>query len=312
MRAAQITEYGEQNVLKITDTAERPVAGEGQVLVEVRAASVNPFDWKVMSGQAQSMAQLTFPATLGGDAAGVVAEVGDGVTGFEVGQEVYGQANALSGQGSFAEFTPIKVESLALKPKNVDFATAAALPLTAVSAYQALVDTLHLTAGQKILIHGGAGGIGGCAIQIAKHIGAHVIATAGPEDQKYVRELGADEVIDYTSQKFEERAHDLDAVYDTIGSETYTRSFAVLHSGGQIVSMLEQPNQSLMQQHGVTAYSQFTQLTPERMAAITELVEQGVLKVTIDKTFPLDKAAEAVDYLHSGHHRGKVVIQIHP
>lgn len=310
MRAAQINDYGDKDVLVYTEDATKPTLAAGQVLVEAYAAGVNPFDYKVRSGQARGMAELQFPATLGGDVAGVVAEVGEGVTGFEVGQEVYGEANALSGQGSFAEFVPVKSESLAPKPANIDFITAAALPLVSVSAYQALVDTLHLQAGQRVLIHGGAGGIGTSAIQIAKHLGAYVITTAGPDDLDYVRSLGADEAVDYTSRRFEDVAHDMDAVYDTVGGETYERSFSTLKPGGQIVSMIEQPNEELATQHKVKASVQFSKPTPERLAAITQLVESGNLNVTIDKTFPLEQASEAVEYLHSGHHRGKVVLKI--
>ena len=308
MRAAQITGFGGTENLKVTDGATKPAAGEGQVLVEVHAASVNPFDWKVMAGQAGT--NLPLPATLGGDVAGVVAEVGAGVEGFEVGQEVYGQANAMSGEGSFAEFTPVKASQLGAKPHNTDFVAAAALPLTAVSAFQALIDTLHLGEGQKILIHGGAGGIGSLAIQLAKHLGAHVATTASPQDVDYVKQLGADEVIDYTTEKFEEKLHDFDAAYDTIGGDTYTRSFEVLKSGGQIVSMLEQPNEELAKQHNVTAFHQFTAVTPERLRGVTKLVEDGVLTPTVDRTFPLDEAPQAMDYLHTSHHRGKVVLKV--
>lgn len=310
MRAAQINEYGDKDVLQFTDQAPKPSAGANQVLVEAYAAGVNPFDFKVRSGQAQGMAELSFPATLGGDVAGVVAEVGDGVDGFEVGQEVYGQANALSGQGSFAEFVPVAASSLAPKPESIDFVTAAALPLTSVSAYQALVDTLNVQPGQRVLIHGGAGGIGTCAIQIAKDLGAYVFTTASPDDLDYVRSLGADEAIDYTTRKFEEAATNLDAVYDTIGGETLMRSIGILKAGGQIVSMVEKPSEELMTQHEVTGSMQFTRVTPERLAAIAQLVDSGKLTVTIDKTYPLAQAAEALEYLHSGHHRGKVVLKI--
>jgi NADPH:quinone reductase-like Zn-dependent oxidoreductase len=310
MRATQINSYGDQNVMQTTTNAPKPTPDAGQVLVEVHAASVNPFDWKVRAGLMSQMTQLAFPATLGGDVAGVVAELGEGVEGFSIGQEVYGQASALSGQGSFAEFTPVKAESLARKPHNVDFITAAALPLTAVSAYQALADTLHVGQGQRVLIHGGAGGIGAMAIQLAKHLGAYVATTVSTGDTEYARELGADQVIDYTSQKFEEVVRDMDAVYDTVGSDTYARSFTVLKQDGQIVSMLEQPNQELMRTHGVTATHQSTILTPERLAKVADLADQGVLKVTIDKVFPLEQAAEALEYLRSGHHRGKVVIKV--
>jgi len=308
MRAAQVTGFGGTENMKVTDDAAKPTAGEGQILVEVHAASINPFDWKVLTGQAGT--DLPLPATLGGDVAGVVAEVGPNVEGFEAGQEVYGQANAMSGQGSFAEFTPVKASQLGTKPHNTDFVAAAALPLTAASVYQALVDTLHLGEGQKILIHGGAGGIGSLAIQLAKHLGAYVATTASPNDVDYVKQLGADEVIDYTADKFEEKLHDYDAAYDTVGGDTYTRSFEVLKSGGQIVSMLEQPDEELAKQHGVTALHQFTAVTPERLSAITKLVEDSILTPTVDRTFPLDQAPEAMEYLHSSHHRGKVVLKV--
>jgi alcohol dehydrogenase len=310
MRAAQINDYGDKDVLIYTEDAVKPTLEAGQVLVEAYAAGVNPFDYKVRSGQVRAMAELNFPAILGSDVAGVVAEVGEGVTGFEVGQEVYGQGNALSGQGSFAEFVPVKSDSLAPKPANIDFVTAAALPSATVSAYQALVDTLHLQAGQRILIHGGAGGIGTSAIQIAKHLGAYVVTTASTENIDYVRSLGADEVIDYTSQKFEEVVHDLDAVFDTVGGETYERSFATLKAGGQIVTMVERPNEELSAKHDVKAFGQFTAPTPERLAAITQLIETGALNITIDKTFPLEQAGEALEYLQNGHPRGKVVLKI--
>jgi alcohol dehydrogenase len=308
MRAAQITGFGGKEVITVTEDAPKPTIGEGQVLVEVHAASVNPFDWMVMSGVAG--AKFDFPATLGGDLAGVVAEVGPGVEGFEVGQEVYGGANAMSGQGSFAEFAPVKATSIAPKPAGIDFVAAAALPLTAESAYQALVDTLHLSAGQKILIHGGAGGIGSLAIQLAKHLGAYVATTVSEQDKDYATQLGADEVIDYQHEKFEEKLHDYDAVYDTVGHDTYTRSFDVLKKGGHIVSMVEQVNEDLAASHEVTAIHQFTDATTERLEHITDLVEQGVLNVTVDQTYPLDQAAEALDQLHNGHHRGKIVIRV--
>jgi alcohol dehydrogenase len=310
MKAAQINQYGGADVLQTTDQIEKPVAGEGEVLVEVHAASANPFDWKVREGMVQSMAQLSFPATLGGDVAGVVSEVGPGVEGFSAGEQVYGQAGALSGKGSFAEYTPVKATQLAEKPETLNFAAAAALPLTAVSAYQALVDHMNLQAGQKVLIHGAAGGIGSMAVQLAKHLGATVAATAATDDLEYVKQLGADIVIDYKTQKFDDELHDLDAVYDTVGGETYTRSFTVLKDGGVIVSMVEQVNEELSGKGGVNAIYQFTQVTTERLSKIAELVDQGVLKANIDKVFPLDQAGEALEYLKSGHPRGKVVIQV--
>jgi len=310
MKAAQITKYGGKDVLQTVDDAPKPTAGAGQVLVEVHAAAVNPFDWKVREGYMKEMVALALPATLGGDFAGTVAELDEGVTDLAVGDAVYGQANALSGQGSYAEFTPVKAEAVAPTPKSVDLTTAAALPLAGVSAYQALVEHLGLKSGQKILIHGGAGGIGSFAIQLAKHLGAHVATTASAEDTEYVKGLGADEVIDYKTQKFEDALKDYDAVYDTVGGETYTRSFQVLKRGGTIVSMTEKPNQELMQKHGVTAIAQATRVNPERLHKLAELVDQGAIKVNVDKTFPLEQASEALEYIREGHHKGKVVLKI--
>jgi NADPH:quinone reductase-like Zn-dependent oxidoreductase len=310
MKAAQINEYGGKDVLKTTSDAPKPKPGAGEVLVEVHAAAVNPFDIKVRSGKTQAMAQLNLPATLGGDFSGTIAELGEGVSGVSVGDEVYGQGNALGGQGSFAEFTPVKATSIAPKPKNVDFTTAAALPLAGVSAYQALVEHLELKSGQKILIHGAAGGIASFAVQLAKHLGAYVATTAAAEDTDYVKSLGADEVIDYKTQKFETLVKDYDAVYDTVGGETYTKSFQVLKPGGRIVSMIEKPNEDLIKQHSVTAISQFTRVTTERLAKLAELIDAGAIKPQIDKTFPIDAAAEALAYIETGRHHGKVVITV--
>lgn len=310
MRAAQINEYGGPEVLQTVNDAPKPTPAAGQVLVAVQAASVNPFDGKVREGKLKNSSLLKLPATLGGDCAGTIAELGEGVSGWAIGDEVYGQANALSGQGSFAEFTPVKAESLAAKPKSVNFITAAALPLTGVSAYQALVEHAQLQKGQKVLIHGGAGGIGSYAIQLAKHLGAYVATTAAGSDTNYVKSLGADEVINFQTTDFSTQLKDFDVVYDTVGGDTYTKSYQVLKPGGVIVSMLMQPDETLMNQHKVRAIAQQTRTTTERLTKLAELVDSGALKVNIDKVFPLEQAGEALSYLQSGRHRGKVVIQV--
>jgi NADPH:quinone reductase-like Zn-dependent oxidoreductase len=309
MKAAQIVDYGDKDVLQIHDI-DRPSAGEGQVLVAVYAASLNPFDWKVRSGAMREFMKLELPATLGGDFSGVITEIGPGVTGWQVGQEVYGQATATGGQGSWAEYAPIKVENFSRKPENLSFAEAAAAPLVSVSAYQALVESLKLQPGQKILIHGGAGGIGSMAIQLAKHLGAEVATTVSEHDMEFVRGLGADTIVDYKNENFSDILKDYDAVFDTVGGETYQKSFNVLKSGGAILSMVELPDEALAKQHGVDAYSQQTRTTPDRLDAVRELLESGALKVYIDKTFPLDEAAEALEYLHTGSPKGKLVLTI--
>ncbi|HVX57777.1 MAG TPA: NADP-dependent oxidoreductase [Candidatus Saccharimonadales bacterium] len=310
MRAAQISHYGGPDVMRTVANAPKPEAAAGQVLVAVSAAGVNPFDWKVRDGLMQQMAALQFPATLGGDFAGEVVALGKGVTGVHVGDAVYGQANALSGQGSFAEYSVVKASQLAPKPQTLDFIQAASLPLASVSAYQALVDRMNLHAGQKILVHGAGGGIGSLAVQLAKHLDAHVAATASATDADFVKELGAQEVIDYRTQDFAALLKEYDAVFDTVGGDTNTRSYAVLKPGGILVSMAAQPDERLVRQHNITYTHQVTRVTPERLRAITELVNGGALRPLVDKVFPLEKAAEALEYQKTAHPRGKVVIQI--
>lgn len=310
MKAAQIKNYGGSEVVKINN-APKPSVSRGRLLIEVHASGVNPVDWKIREGYMKQMAPLQFPATLGGDFSGIVAELGEDVSGFEKGDEIYGQASITrGGSGSFAEFATADVNTAAHKPKNLSHVEAAALPLTGVSAWQALVDHIGLPRGKKILIHGGAGGIGTIAIQLARHLGAYVAATAGAKDLQYVKELGADEAIDYKNQSFENMLHNYDAVYDTVGGETYVKSFRVLKKGGIIVSMLEQPRSELMEQYGVNAIGQFTQINSERLSKVAELADKRVIKVHVDKTFPLEQAGEALEYLQSGHPRGKVVLKM--
>src|SRR5947208_12382645 len=215
------------------------------------------------------MAPLQFPSTLGADFSGVIKQLGEGVSssGLKQGDEVYGQASAVfsGGSGAFAELALVNEDSIAHKPRTLNHIEAAALPVVGVSAWQALVENIGLSKDQKILIHGGAGGIGSISIQLAKHLGAYVATTVPTNDKQFVQELGANQVIDYKAKNFEGILHDYDAVFDTVGGETYRRSFKVLKSGGIIVSMLEQPNSELMNQHGVKAISQFTQVIRERL-----------------------------------------------
>jgi NADPH:quinone reductase-like Zn-dependent oxidoreductase len=310
MKAAQISGYGGTEVMTVATDVPEPVIAEGQVLVRVLAASVNPFDIKVRDGMVRQMKELEFPAILGGDFAGIIESVGEGVTGIASGDEVYGQANALSGQGSFAEFTPVNSDAVALRPKSVDVLSSAAIPLTGVSALQALTEHLELKSGQKVLIHGGAGGIGSLAIQLAKHLGAYVVTTIVEADEEFVKGLGADEVIDYEKEDFATRSQYFDAVYDTIGGDTYKKSFIVLKPGGKIVSMVEKPDEGLMAQYGVTAISQFTRVTVERLGKLSELVDTGAIKPLVDKVYPIEEIASAFEYLKSGRHHGKVVIKL--
>ena len=205
-------------------------------------------------------------------------------------------------------------DNIAQKPITLRHEEAAGLPTVGVSAWQALVDIIGLSKGQKILIHGGAGGVGSIAIQLAKYIGAYVATTVSEKDKQFVKEeLGADEVIDYKTQTFEDvlSSHDYDAVLDTVGSETYIRSFKVLKKGsGIIVSTLEQPNQELMEKFGVRAIFVFSQVNRERLTKLAQWVDQNNIHVNVDKTFPLEDAAKALDHQRVAHPRGKVVLAI--
>jgi alcohol dehydrogenase len=308
--------YGSSEVVEINQNAAAPNdPSDEKVLVKVKAAGVNPIDWKIREGYMQQMIPLQFPSTLGMDFSGTIEKVGAGVSGFNVGDdEVYGQASVTrGGSGAFAEIALANADSIAHKPKSLNHQEAAGLPLVGVSAWQALVETIGLTDGQKkILIHGGAGGIGSIAIQLAKRLGAYVATTASTNDKQFVKELGADEVIDYKTQTFEDLLpHDYDAVFDTVGGETYKRSFEVLKRGsGMIVSMLEQPNQQLMEQFGVKAIFQFTQVNRERLTKLAQWVDQNNIRVNVDRTFPLEEAGKALDYQKDVHPRGKVVLAI--
>ncbi len=312
MKSAQIKSYGGSEVVEINQSTPAPTdPSTGKVLVRIKAAGVNPVDWKIREGYMQQMMPLQFPSTLGMDFSGIIEKVGEGVSDFRKGDEVYGRTSVTEGgSGAFAEMALASADSIAHKPKALSYDEAAGLTLVGVSAWQALVETMGLSNGQKILIHGGAGGIGSIAIQLAKHLGAYVATTVATNDKEFVKRLGADEVIDYKTQTFEDILHDRDAVFDTVGGETYTRSFKVLKRGGIIVSMLEQPNQELMDRFGVKAIFQFTQVNRERLTKLAQWVDQNNIRVNVDRTFPLDEAGKALDYQKDAHPRGKVVLQV--
>lgn len=306
MKAAQINQYGGPEVINLVEV-DKPQPGPGQVLVEVHAASISPFDTTVREGRASSMIK-SLPITLGGDIAGVVVS---GAGGFREGDRVYGAANVVAGNsGAFAEFAATSQDQLAAMPNNVSFIEAASLPLVGLSALQVIGDQIGLKPRQKILIHGGAGGIGTVALQLAKHIGAHVAATASGEGLAYVKKLGADEVIDYKNQDFSEILSDYDAVLDTVAGETYKKSFKVLKKGGVIVSMLSRPDEELMNKHQVRAVAQQTRTTTEALNELSALIEKGVITPHVGQVFSLDRVQEAASARESGQITGKVVLKI--
>jgi alcohol dehydrogenase len=315
MKSAQIKRYGGSDVIEINQTTPTPTLAAGNVLVEIKAAGINPIDWKIREGYMQQMIRLQFPSTLGMDFSGVIKQVGGVISSdFKKGDEVYGQAGVTNGgSGAFAELALANVDHIAHKPRRLNHLEAAALPLVGVSAWQALVENMKLSKDQKILIHGGAGGIGSISIQLAKKLGAYIATTVSTNDKQFVEKLGADEIIDYETQSFEELIHNYDAAYDTVGGETYAKSFRVLKKGGIIVSMLEQPNSELMREFDVKATFQFTQVNKERLTKLAEFVDKqnnNNIEIHIDKTFSLNEAKQALDYQRDVHPRGKIVLTI--
>ena len=313
MKAIQIKKYGSNDVVEVNETASAPSLSSGKILVDIKASGVNPVDWKIREGYMQQIMPLQFPSTLGMDFSGVVKQVEeDAHSDFKQGDEVYGQASIFSGgSGAFAELALASKDSIAHKPKTLNYLEAAALPLVGVSAWQALVEHIRLSKDKKVLVQGGAGGIGSIAIQLAKHLGAFVATTISTDDKQFVQELGADQVIDYKTENFEDIVHDYDAVFDTVSGDTYKRSFKVLKKGsGMIVSTLEQPNSELMNQYGIKAVFLFSQVNRQRLTRLAEWIDQNNIRVNIDKTFSLDEAAKALDYQKEGHPRGKLVLTI--
>ena len=308
MKAVRYLKYGGPEVLEIVEI-EKPKISSDQILIENYASSINPFDFKVRSGMIPGMPS-EFPITIGGDFSGKVVEVGDGVTEFKTSDEVYGQASVFGeASGSFAEYIAGFPRSISIKPTNLDFVESASLPLTGISAIQALEDHIKLKANEKILINGGSGGIGSIAVQIAKKIGAYVATTVGSENVDFAKSLGADKVIDYKTQTIDELT-DYDAVFDTSGKEIDEALFRVLKNGGKLVSMTSKADIQVAERYGVNVISQNSQTTQDRLDRLRSYVESGVVKPEVDKVFDLDDARDAFSYQEDSRVRGKIVIKI--
>lgn len=307
MKAVQINKYGGVDVLEVKTDLPKPNVGKGQVLVAVKAVSINPFDWKVREGYTKDYMPVKFPSTVGGDFAGIVSDPGE--SNYKIGDEVYGQAAAYAGgSGSFAEFAAASTSKIAKKPTNISFEEAASLPLVGQSALQSIEDEIKLKKGQKILIHGGAGGIGSIAIQVAKALGAYVATTISEDDIDHVKNLGADVVIDYKTEDFIKKISAYDAVFDTAGGETTNKSLSVVKKGGVVASMAGQPDVQLATKLGVKAIAISTDGNTKTLEKLRELVEHGKIKPQVDKVFTLDDVREAFSHQEKSHPRGKVVL----
>jgi NADPH:quinone reductase-like Zn-dependent oxidoreductase len=308
MKAIRIHRYGGSEVLKYED-APRPKPQAGEVLVRVHAAGVNPIDWKVREGEMKDLWPHKFPLILGWDLSGVVEELGKGVSRFTVGDEVYGLPDPTRG-GAYADYIVVRESELALKPKSLHHIRAAAVPLAALTAWQSLFDTAQLQPGQRVLIHAGSGGVGHFALQLAKWKGAYVFATASTKNQDLLRELGVDEPIDYTQQRFENVAGNIDIVLDTIGGETQERSWSVLKKGGVLVSLVQPPPEEKAKELGVRAAFLAAKPNGAQLAEITKIIDSGKLAPVINRILPLREARRAHELSQSGHIHGKIVLRV--
>lgn len=306
MKAIVLHEYGGPELLKYEDRP-RPEPKENELLVRVIACGVNPADPLVISGRLAKEFGTHLPLTPGYDVAGVVEKTGAKVTKFKAGDGVYGYA--LFG-GGWAEYAVLAENEAALKPRSVSYVEAAAVPLAALTAWQALIDTAKLSAGQTALIHGGSGGVGSFAVQIAKARGARVIATASTRNQDLLKELGADEAIDYTRTKFEEVAKEVDVVLDVVGRDTLARSYAVVKKGGIVVTIVGRPDQAELDKHGIRGASVWSKPDGNELAEITKLIDEKKIKPVVGQVLPLSDARKASEQAATKHTRGKIVLKI--
>lgn len=303
--AVHVYQYGGPEELKI-ERIPCPIPKENEVLIRVHAAGVLPADWKIRQGLLVNARPVQFPYIPGISLAGVVEEVGAGVTRFRNGDQVFGR----SAMGTYAEYTVATEESLVLKPTSIRFDDAAAIYGGASTAWQALIHDGLLKAGQLVLVHGAAGGVGQFAVQLAKWKGAHVIGTASSANVDFVRALGADTVIDYNSTPFEQIVQEVDLVLDTVGGETQDRSWQVLKTGGTLVSLLKQPSLERAKDLGIRALKTSSQSTNEDLTTIARLIEDGILKTKIAKAFPLHEVGLAHEMCQRGHGRGRIILGI--
>ena len=306
MKAIRIHAYGGPEVLVYED-APRPVPGTGEVLVRVHAASVNPLDWKIRAGHLKDYIPYTFPLIPGWDLSGVVDSVGPGVAAFKVGEEVFAMAD-VQRNGAYAEYIVVEAGLLATKPKSLDHAHAAAVPLAALTAWHGLFEFAELKSGQRILIHGASGGVGSFAVQLAKWKGAYVIGTTSSQNLDLVRSLGANEVIDYTAGPFEKSLKDIDVVFDTVGGEIQDRSWQVLKTGGVLVSTMGQPSAEKAGRHGVVGKAINNRPDSGILTELAKLLDKGTIKVIVEMQLPLAEARKAHEASQSGHTRGKIVL----
>ncbi len=315
MKAMVIDAFGGAEAMYMTEIAT-PVPGPGEVLIRIRATSVNPVEWKIREGHLARLFPCSFPLILGWDAAGTIAAVGEGVTGFAIGDRVWSYCRKSDIQwGTYAEYVTMAADAVAPMPANLSFAEASTIPLVGLTAWQTLFDVAAIRPGQSVLIHAGAGGIGSLAVPLAKWAGATVIATARAANHDYVRALGADHVIDYSTEDFAAATKALvpegvDMVFGTVGGEVLTRSYAVVKPGGILVSITDKTDKEAAERFGIRVKYVFVQPNGPQLRRLAGLVECGTLRPPEIEEMPLTQAAEALERNKLGHVRGKLVLMV--
>jgi NADPH:quinone reductase-like Zn-dependent oxidoreductase len=306
MRAAKIADYGPIDHVVVGEIP-KPVPGIGEVVVRVKAAGVNPVDWKIVQGDLQAFIPTALPLVPGCEGAGIVEQLGTGVETLKVGDEVFA-FSALARCGWFADYVAVDAFAVAIKPESLDFAAAAAVPVGALTAWQALFDTAELQAGETVLIHAAAGGVGSIAVQLAKWKGARVIGTASAANHDYLRSIGCDVVVDYRTQRFEDVARDVDVVLDTLGGDDTARSAGCLKRGGRLVSLGAPLGREIALHHGIVAAQIAVQPSGRMLDRIAGLIDEGKVTPRLGATFRLSQAVAALTESATGHPAGKIVL----
>lgn len=307
MRAVYLREFGGPDVLRV-ETVERPEPRADEILIEVHATSVNPVDFKTRSGAYPAVTEQQLPRILGRDVAGLVVRCGAEVQQFRVGDPVYALVD--QEHGGYAEYVALRAELCTLKPQTLDYSAAAAVPLASLTAWQGLFDHGELRAGETVLIHGGAGGVGHFAIQFAKAKGARVLTTASGGDLELVRRLGADVAIDYKTQRFEAEVRDVDLVFDLVAGDTQRRSWSVLKPGGRLVSTLGQPPDDEAKQPRARGIGYMVRPNAAQLTEIAALIDRGIVKPVVEARFTLEQVRSAQHRVEREHSVGKVVIDV--
>lgn len=308
MKAVQIHKYGGSNEL-IYEDAPKPVINEQQVLVKIYASGVNPVDWKVREGKMPGSENRTFPIILGWDMSGTIEEIGDHVQGFKLHDSVFGKPDS-SKNGTYAEYIAVNPDEIALKPLSIDHVEAASLPMVGLTAWQGLFDHGQLQSGERVLINGAAGGVGTMAVQLAKWKGAHVVGTASESNKAFLKNLGADEVIDYHREGFLNELKKFDLVFDLIGGEIQNKLLEVLKPGRTLVSSVGIVNKELIDNKELKGIQYMARSNRDQLTQISKLVDEEIIKPVVEVVFPLKDAKMAQEISKQRHTRGKIVLQI--